>query len=137
MRSILFFFLFFSLITSSQNMKSHQWKNRVLLVISDNKSNVDFANQTQLLKDKSLELIERKLIVYQITKNAYSYNYNQSWILSTKLYRKHNKEKATFKVILIGLDGGIKLKQTSILSEKKLFTIIDGMPMRKQELKNK
>ena len=37
--------------------------------------------------------------------------------------------------LLIGLDGGIKLRQNSILTKEKLFAIIDGMPMRRRELK--
>ena len=42
----------------------------------------------------------------------------------------------TFEVVLIGLDGGIKLRQTKLVSLDKLFTLIDGMPMRRNELKN-
>ena len=37
--------------------------------------------------------------------------------------------------MLIGLDGGIKLEQIQILSAEKLFAIIDGMPMRKREIR--
>jgi hypothetical protein len=35
------------------------------------------------------------------------------------------------------LDGKIKLEQSTILSTEKLFTIIDGMPIRKREIRNK
>ena len=38
-------------------------------------------------------------------------------------------------MILIGLDGGIKLEQTTILKKKELFRIIDSMPMRMEELR--
>ena len=39
-----------------------------------------------------------------------------------------------FEVILIGLDGGEKLRQTKVLETDKLFAIIDGMPMRRSEI---
>ena len=39
-------------------------------------------------------------------------------------------------MILIGLDGGVKLRQTEMISLDKLFTLIDGMPMRRREIKN-
>lgn len=47
-------------------------------------------------------------------------------------------KKSDFRVLLIGLDGGKKLDQTKMLSVKKLFNIIDSMPMRQAEIqKNK
>ncbi|MBD0405038.1 DUF4174 domain-containing protein [Flammeovirga sp. EKP202] len=39
-----------------------------------------------------------------------------------------------FEVILIGLDGSIKLKQADIMTHKDLYQLIDSMPMRKKEL---
>lgn len=118
---------------SGQVLEKHQWKERVLLVISDDKNAVDFTNQIKILKEKPSELKDRKLIVYQVTKEEYTFN--GKWVLSRKLFQKYNKKSHNFKVILIGLDGGIKLQQSKILSPEKLFTVIDGMPMRKQELK--
>jgi len=37
--------------------------------------------------------------------------------------------------LLIGLDGGTKLELTHYLSTEKLFTIIEGVPMKKRTLK--
>jgi len=39
-----------------------------------------------------------------------------------------------FTIILIGKDGGEKLRSDSILTQKKLFDIIDAMPMRQAEM---
>ena len=41
-----------------------------------------------------------------------------------------------FEVILIGLDGSIKLRQENILLKEDLFRIIDSMPMRISEMGN-
>ena len=41
-----------------------------------------------------------------------------------------------FEVILIGLDGGIKLRQDQTLLKQDLFRIIDAMPMRRNEIRN-
>ena len=46
-------------------------------------------------------------------------------------------KKSDFRVLLIGLDGGKKLDQTKMLSVKKLFNIIDSMPMRQAEIQKK
>ncbi|WP_298766137.1 DUF4174 domain-containing protein [uncultured Polaribacter sp.] len=135
MRYLFFFILsFFSIITLGQNIKKHQWKNRVLLVISNDQNNGQLKKQFLLLEEHPKELIERKLVVYCFLKNKYQYNFKGDWKPSTKF----KNEKGAFKVLLVGLDGGVKLQQDSVLSTEKLFTIIDGMPMRKRELqKNK
>jgi hypothetical protein len=44
------------------------------------------------------------------------------------------ENKSGFQVLLIGLDGGVKMDQSEIISCKKLFGTIDSMPMRKAEM---
>lgn len=38
-------------------------------------------------------------------------------------------------ILLIGKDGGIKLKRPFLVDPKKIFEIIDSMPMRKAEMR--
>lgn len=42
-----------------------------------------------------------------------------------------------FEILLIGLDGGVKLRQDKVIDAETLFARIDAMPMRRQELENK
>lgn len=42
-----------------------------------------------------------------------------------------------FCLILIGKDGTEKYRTNSLLTLDKLYSLIDAMPMRKQEMKNK
>lgn len=39
--------------------------------------------------------------------------------------------------IILGLDGGIKLWQSHILKIKEMMDIVDAMPIRKNEIRNK
>ncbi|WP_439128384.1 DUF4174 domain-containing protein [Polaribacter sp.] len=133
MKKITILFLLFSMVSFGQNIKKHLWKNRVLLVFTNDVQSDFYKNQVLMLQEHPKELLERKLVVYRFTKNSYQYNFSGNWKKSTKF----KNEKSDFKIMLIGLDGGIKLEQTQLLSTEKLFTIIDGMPMRKRELKNK
>lgn len=65
-------------------------------------------------------------------------------IIHTYHITKQDKEAAKWKVqssasfifLLIGKDGGEKLRSDSIVSAEKLFDIIDAMPMRKAEMKH-
>lgn len=93
--------------------------------------------QIAMLSKEKQGLAERKLKIYQFTKDKYTTIFSTAWQSSNVKKRKYVNKSDDFKVILIGLDGGVKLKQTEILSTEKLFTIIDGMPMRKRELNQK
>lgn len=120
----------------SQNLKSHQWKDRLLLIISKNSKDLVFREQIKALEQKQIELEERKLVVYQITAEAFrtGFKSQEEWIKSTTLFDSFSSREYPFKLILIGLDGGIKLEQFEFLSIKSLLNIIDSMPMRRTEL---
>lgn len=129
--------MFFSISSFSQDLKKHQWENRVLLVFTDDKKSDNFKNQINILSENKKELAERKLVIYQFTENDFTTDFSEVWFLSYSMFKKYVNTNDSFKVLLLGLDGGIKLEQDKILSLKKLFAIIDGMPMRRSELKSK
>ena len=58
-------------------------------------------------------------------------NTRESGIISTEEKNQLFHMNTHFEVILIGLDGYIKLQQNEVISAKNLFAIIDAMPMRK------
>jgi hypothetical protein len=43
----------------------------------------------------------------------------------------------TFSVVLIGKDGGEKLRRATPLSPDELFAIVDAMPMRRAEMRER
>jgi hypothetical protein len=129
--------MLFTLSSFGQDLEKHQWESRVLLIFNDDKNADDFKNQIKILSENKKGLTERKLVVYQFTKNEFTTNFIEVWSSSNSLYKKFVNNKDRFKVLLLGLDGGIKLEQDRILSPEKLFAIIDGMPMRRSELKRK
>jgi len=59
---------------------------------------------------------------------------NQGWIQSSELFAEYKQSDKTFEIMLIGLDGGVKLRQSKFLSNEDLFARIDQMPMRRDEL---
>lgn len=125
----------FNLISFSQSLEKHRWKDRILLVISADKNSKEFKNQLEILKKEKTGLLDRKLMTYAVYRKEFHFNFTKKETQSSKLFDKFNKEEVAFKIVLIGLDGGIKLAQDTILSTEKLFAIIDGMPIRKRELR--
>ena len=133
---LVFIFSLFTLASSGQDLKNHQWKNRVLLIFSNEKNADNYNEQIKLLSEVKEELLERKIEVYSTTKTEFIPNFKGNWKISNHLFKKYVSISKDFQVILIGLDGGIKLKEDRVLSMEKLFSIIDGMPMRRRELRN-
>lgn len=122
----------------SQDLTKHLWKNRVLLLIVDNLNSEKLTAQIEALKTKNEGLKERKLVIYQVFPEYYSLiNEENNLHKSAKIYNKYNTSEKSFKLVLIGLDGSVKLFQNNTLSAQKLFAVIDGMPVRKRELKTK
>tara|TARA_R110002126_G_scaffold291063_2_gene450223 strand:+ start:28377 stop:28802 length:426 start_codon:yes stop_codon:yes gene_type:complete len=131
------YFLFFTITVIGQNLEQHQWVNRVLLIFSDDKKDERLIKQIEVFSQEKQSLAERKLLIYHFSENQFTPEFNTVWFSSTLKTKKYKRKSENFKVVLIGLDGGIKLEQTSLLSTEKLFAIIDGMPMRRREIKTK
>lgn len=133
--------LFFGLLpvmSFSQDLHKRLWKNRVLLVLADSYQNPLLIQQLNEFKSKKKDADERKLIIYQITPTSYRIGFERNKIIKdNNLYNHYNPSNEDFKVILIGLDGGIKLEENNFLKSSPIFNEIDQMPMRKQELRTK
>ena len=106
------------------------------MVFADDKNSDEQKQKIQILKNYKKDLRDRKVLVYQILPTLFNFNFEEKWYVSSKYYQKFNSDKNKFKIILIGLDGRIKLEQTEILSAEKILTLIDRMPMRKKEIRN-
>jgi hypothetical protein len=50
-------------------------------------------------------------------------------------FKKYKAAAKTFTFILIGKDGGVKLRANEPISKEKLYRTVDDMPMRKSEMK--
>lgn len=127
--------LFSTSISFAQALEQYQWKNRMLIITAKNKELLN--SQVEILAKDNKGLEERKLVVQKVLPDRH-YRLGLHSKLTHPLdtyYWNMRRTKKDFEIILIGLDGGVKLRQTELLSLEKLFALIDGMPMRKQELK--
>jgi hypothetical protein len=108
--------LLFSAIMGYQN-------KRMLLVYADNEDNIRLKQQKELLSAGFKGLNERDVEV----------KYYYATI--DKAEFKKRKITSPFTVILVGKDGGDKLKSHNVVSLTKLYDTIDAMPMRQSEMK--
>ena len=122
---------------SAQDLSVHKWENRLLIVLTEDTEDILYMKQLEELSNCREGMENRKLIVYQSTPDKFQTGLEtkEKWQNSSEIYKKYNGNKPGFQVLLIGLDGGIKMDQSEILTCEKLFGTIDTMPMRKAEMR--
>ena len=88
-------------------------------------SKVDSATkQYQLLLKDLVGLTTRQIKITRVESNA----------KNSYLFKAYQVNPNLFTVMLIGKDGGVKFRSNSIINSKKLYGVIDQMPMRREEM---
>lgn len=125
--------------TQSQDLSSHQWDDRLVLILTNDTNSRIYQNQIDELYSDKQGLKDRKLVIYTVLRNQFKRDdmTNRGWVLSDDLYSKYKESEESIEILLIGLDGGVKLRQSEFLSNEELFGRIDQMPMRQRELQDK
>ena len=83
------------------------------------------------------------MVIYNIIENEFQITNHltsttdKTWQPIDEVFKNRHKSNKEFEVKLIGLDGGIKLTKNEIIYIEELYRIIDSMPMRMSEIKNK
>lgn len=128
---------------NAQDLKKHQWENRVVLIMTQNENSKEYQDQIAEFYKFPRELKERKMLIYHVLPKRYTLIKDpvdpeqNEWVSSSALFDKFAGKNVDFKVVLIGLDGGNKLEKNGLLSAEELFGTIDSMPMRRAELNKK
>ena len=120
-----------------QSLDQHLWKNRLLLVLGDTSINEQWQDQLFELDNCKAVLDERKIITYQVLPEKYKRSGDTDWVDHRAFYSDYLTEGSPFSIILIGLDGGIKVNSNDLLSCQQIAAVIDQMPMRKAELRRR
>lgn len=132
----LLFILMLSGKSLSQDLNAHRWQDRLIVLIASDIENPTYQAQLQELLAKQAGMKERKLLIYHLFPNEVFLGTNtKTKIWDAKhLYQRFHKGDAPFEILLIGLDGGIKLRKRNFVNVEDLFALIDGMPMRRAEM---
>ena len=128
----------YSVNANAQDFSPHQWENRLVLILVDNPENIKYLKQVKEFKNHVDGIQERKILVYHITPEKFKVGLSdEAWQQSKTNFKRYKETNSQPEIILIGLDGGVKLRANEFLSSKKLFATIDVMPMRRQEMRRK
>jgi Domain of unknown function (DUF4174) len=114
----------------------YRWENRLLLVFAPDADGGRLRRQREILLVAEPGLNERDMIIIFIIGDAVSIKGPPAApVTAVDLRNAYGVLPHQFRAVLIGKDGGVKLRQEQPVSVADLFALIDSMPMRRQEMR--
>ena len=102
-------------------LSRYLWKNRIILTFADDQDHPDLIRLKAEMKENECEILNRDLLYFHLSNDGKTGNH------ITTNYQ-------SFRILLIGKDGGIKYESNQYVSLIQLFELIDSMPMRQDEM---
>lgn len=112
------------LLFLTMNLFQFSDKRKVLLFSTD-KNNSLLIQQQKILNKDIKEIQERDIV-------AETYTLGEK---NRDIFKKYKALDQPFLFVLIGKDGGEKLRSSTPVNNQKLFGLIDQMPMRQGEMR--
>jgi hypothetical protein len=121
------------------DLNQFQWKNRLLFIFAPDKGDAFFQVLQSEISTHPYEISERDLVVFKIFENGPSYqeDIQIDHRTAAAIRTKFAAPLGNFTCILVGKDGGVKLRQNSQVKLEQVFDLIDAMPMRREEMRQK
>ncbi len=104
-------------------LKALQGSSRPVVILSDSRDDPRVARQISALDHTRPALDDRNIKVLTEAQPG------------SRLRKSLGVSERGFAVVLVGKDGGVKKVWRDPVDPKSIFTIIDAMPMRRQEMR--
>lgn len=118
-------------------LEHYAWKNRVVLVFHSDAKADAAVEQIALFKRQEKELDDRDLVLGVVDSGSKGSIDGAS--IGAKdaatLQQTFNPANSDFLIVLIGKDGGVKLKEQTVVPVETIFDLVDAMPMRRAEMR--
>mgnify|MGYP005843295859 CR=1 FL=1 len=120
------------------NLDEYKWERRILIIFSPDTKQSEYQSQIQELKGQKEGMKERHMLIVHVLSGdlAKLQLEEPKEINQEQLRDRFDIQREEFTVLLIGKDGGIKMKSNQALEIKDIFGQIDAMPMRQREMRN-
>ena len=111
-------------------LDDHRWKDRLLIVFAASPESAELGRQRAITAGMGADMRQRDLLQVEVI-GATVRGASES---AAAMRKRYGVQAGTFRVLLIGKDGGVKLDSSEPISAQQLTGTIDAMPMRRQEL---
>ena len=99
------------------------WKNRIILTFAEDKEHPDLIKLKVEMNENNCEILNRDLLHLHFNSEGKTGNHTTT-------------NDQSFRILLIGKDGGIKYESKRSISLIQLFELIDSMPIRQDEMQH-
>lgn len=116
-----------------------KWDNRLLFVFAPDAADARFKAQSHALAGKEAEILDRDIVFLKIFETAQSMmdGIEMDEAASESLRRNFRIAPGDYAVILVGKDGFEKLRSNEVIPAATIFALIDSMPMRIVEMRER
>lgn len=116
-------------------MASYIWLNRPLLVFAPTPGHPLLAAQRDALAGQEDGLRDRDMVWIEVAGDRVTVDGRPDGsIAADSLRRRYGVGRDRPAALLVGKDGGVKLRQERPFTMRDLFETIDAMPMRRREM---
>ncbi|GHA12280.1 hypothetical protein GCM10007989_03410 [Devosia pacifica] len=117
-------------------LEEYRWKYRTLLLFGEDEDPA-VQNQLDRIRSDIAGFRDRDMIVVQISGSRTNVVAGDVSPSDGAALRKNWHNEPQFAVVLVGKDGGEKLRRDSPVAIEELFALVDSMPMRQSEMRNR
>jgi len=112
------------------------WKHRVVVVFAPDTLNTSLSEQRNALAGTEASIADRHMSVIEIVEGKARAVMGARLDVSAHEMKEFlRKDDDRFEVFLLGKDTGVKLRSATPVTGDDLFSLIDTMPMRRQEMR--
>jgi hypothetical protein len=117
-------------------LDEYAWKNRPILVFAPSAEEPAYRTQVRLLIDNAAGCEERDIVLFLLpvegrrTVDGTPVSHGASDLL----WKQFRVPVDRFAILLVGKDGGVKLRSEEPVSADEIFRLIDRMPLRRREM---
>lgn len=124
---------------SGPGLEQHRWKNRLLLAFAPSEAEQSYEDLQCRIRTRGEELAERDLIVFSLFEDG-SGAVDGEPIAEERVRSLRSRfapRPGTLTLVLVGKDGGEKLRQVDGFDLQEVLDRIDAMPMRQREMRER
>jgi len=121
------------------DLKEFRWKNRVLVVFAEQESTPAYKNHLREIEALDEEFRDRDMVLISAFEDGKGMAAERTLPSEAvdRLREKFGVSPGTYRLYLIGKDGGVKREGGPEIRIQDIFGLIDTMPMRRSEMRQK
>lgn len=116
---------------SANPLSQYLWSNRPLLIFAAGEGDPALRHMRRALAQRRRDVADRDMVIVEILAEG------PDSADAETLRRRFDVAEEDFRVVLVGKDGGEKLRTGTPPALDEVFALIDGMPMRRREIRER